>query len=122
MEGIMNYLDYAAEAFILIPLAAIILNNICPKKFIEDNFHILTGAVAVIQMAAAIAVLYFMDVEKLQNYNFFVLWKTNASNAEFFSLNPISPIFLFCIGMVVFVSVMIAIKTIDTKKISYVIF
>jgi len=116
----MNYLDYAAEAIMLVPITAIILNNICPKKFIEDKFHILTGAVALLQMIAAVSAFYFMDIRKLNEYNFSVLWDMSVLGTEFFTINPVSLIFLFCIGMVSFVSVMIAMRTIDAKKSSYV--
>lgn len=116
----MDYLHYAAEAFILVPLTAIILNNICPKKFMEDHFHLLPGVVAVFQMIAVVSAFCLMDAKRMQVYNFCVLWNVNVSGAEFFSINTVSLIFLFCIGLVSFVSVMIAIRTIDTKKSSYV--
>jgi len=116
----MDYLQYAAESFVLLPLAAIALNNICPKKFMEVHFHILPAAVSVLQMAAAVFALCLMDVRHLTAYDFSVLWNVSIPGAEFFSIHPVSIIFLFCIGLVSFVSVMIAIRTVDTKKRSYV--
>jgi len=116
----MNYLNYAAEAFILIPLAAVILNNILPKKFMEDHFHILSGAAALLQMAAAAYIFCIMDINRMRHYSFFILWEKSTSDSGYFSVGPVALVFLFCIGMVTFVSVMIAIRTVDTKKISYV--
>jgi len=116
----MNYLNYAAEVFILVPLAAIFINNIFPKQLMEKYFYILAGTVTVLQLVSAVFAFYLMDVKKLQDFKFSVLWDINRKGAEFFSISPISLIFLFCIGFVSFVSVMIAIRTIDAKKGSYV--
>jgi proton-translocating NADH-quinone oxidoreductase chain N len=115
----MNYLGYAAESFLFVPLAAIILNNIFPKKRTEDRFYILTGAVAVIQIIASIVAFYLMDVNGLQKYDFSVLWDKNPGS-DYFSINSISLVFLFNIGLVVFISVLVAARTIDTQKSSYV--
>ena len=116
----MRFLEYAAEAFILVPLAAIILNNICPKRFMEKNFHVLSAAAAVLQMIAAASAFCLMDVNRIPRYDFSVLPAFKMHSADHFSMSPVSLIFLFCIGMVVFVSVMTAIRTIDSKKSSYV--
>ncbi|MDP4132512.1 MAG: proton-conducting transporter membrane subunit [Bacillota bacterium] len=116
----MNYLNYAGEAFLLIPLSAIFLNNICNKRFIEKHFHILTGAVALLQMIAAVFAFYIMDANQMLNFDFSVFGSSKITGIELFDINPVSLVFLFCIGMVAFVSVMISIRTIDVKKGSYV--
>lgn len=116
----MYYLDFAAEAFIIMPVAVIILNNIFPKKFAENYFHVLTGTVTVVQMAASIWVLYLMRANNLQEYSFVVLKSLGEAGIGNFGINFVSLIFLFCIGMVSFASVMIAMRTITEKKSSYV--
>lgn len=116
----MRFLEYAAEAFILVPLAAILLNNICPKRFMEKNFHVLSAAAAVLQMIAAVSAFFIMDVNRIPRYDFSVLPAFKMHSADHFSMSPVSLIFLFCIGMVAFVSVMTAIRSIDSKKSSYV--
>ncbi len=115
----MNFLNYTAQAFILVPLAAIFLNNICPKQFMEENFHILTGTVALLQIIGAASAFYLIDANGLKEFSFTVLWNIREG-AEYFCINSVSVVFLFCIGMVSFVSVMVAIRTIDAKKCSYV--
>lgn len=116
----MDYLKYAAEAFILLPIAAIIMNNIYPKKFAEDYFHLLTGITAVLQMINAVSVFCLMNVYRLKSYDFPLIQNLNVPGIEYFTINQVSLIFLFCIGMVSFISVLIAVRTIDAKKGSYV--
>lgn len=116
----MDFLTITAEAFIIVPLAAIFISNICHRQFTEKYFHILTGAVTLLQMAAAVLSFCFMDANRLDNYSFGVLFGLNTEGSELLSINPVSLVFLFSIGMVGFVSVLIATRTIDVKKSSYV--
>ena len=56
----MNYLNFAAEAFLLIPLTAIVLNNVLSKQFMERNFHLLAGLVCLIQLFTSAFTLFYM--------------------------------------------------------------
>lgn len=116
----MNYLNYAAAVFLLVPIAAITINNICPKQYMEKNFHTLTGTVAVFQIIAAAYALCVMNANDLTVFDFSVLGSLKITGSALFRLTPVSLIFLLCIGMVAFVSVAVASRTIDTMKISYV--
>jgi len=116
----MNYLDYIADTFILVPLAAIILNNICPKKFIENKFHLLAGMVTVFQMIAVSTAFFLMSENHFSAYPFSVLGKAIDPQARVFNLTSVSLVFLFCVGLVSFISVLIAKRTIDANKTSYV--
>lgn len=116
----MDYLNYAAGAFLVVPLVAIFLNNICNKRFIDKYFHLLTGTVALYQMIAAIFAFFIMDANQLHVLDFSILSTAGIIGAELFDINTISLAFMFCIGMVAFVSVLISHRTIDVKKRSYV--
>jgi len=116
----MNYLDYIANSFILIPLAAIVINNVFPRKFIEGKFHLLAGAVTLFQLVASLAAFYLMSENHFSAYSFTVLGKAISPQAGVFNLTVVSLVFLFCVGLVSFVSVLIARRTIDANKISYV--
>ncbi|HOJ48947.1 MAG TPA: proton-conducting transporter membrane subunit [Bacillota bacterium] len=116
----MNYLNYAAAVFLLIPIAAIAINNICPKPYMKKNFHTLTGTVAVFQIAAAAYALCAMNANGLTAYDFSILSNLKITGSALFRLTPVSLIFLLCIGMVAFVSVAVASKTVESMRISYV--
>lgn len=116
----MNYLNYAAAVFLLVPIAAIIINNVCPKQYMEKNFHTLTGTVAVFQIIAAVYALCVMNANDMTVYDFSILSSLKITSSALFYITPVSLIFLLCIGMVAFVSVAVASKTIDSMKISYV--
>jgi len=114
----MNYLNSVAASFILLPVAVLLINNILPKQFVEKRFQYLTGAVALCQMAAALSVFFMMDHAGLRTYNFTIF--RNLPGSELFGIHPVSLVFLFCIGMVSLVSVMVANRTVDAKKSAYV--
>ncbi|MCE5196233.1 MAG: NADH-quinone oxidoreductase subunit L [Negativicutes bacterium] len=116
----MNYLDYIADSFIYVPLAAIILNNILPKKWIEKQFHLLAGMVTVLQMLAVAAAFYLMSENHFSAYAFSVLGKANRQQAGAFNLTAVALVFLFCVGLVTFISVLIAKRTVDANQSSYV--
>lgn len=116
----MSFLNYAAEMFILLPLFAIVINNIFKKRIMDKYFHVLSAVVAVFQMVAACFAFYMMNLKGIHSFKFSVLWDGKKEDSDFFSISPISLAFLFCIGLVSFVSVMVAARTIDAKKGSYV--
>ena len=116
----MNYLNCLAASFLFVPIAVLLLNNILPKRFAEKYFQYLSGAVALYQMIAAFCVFRIMDYNALQSVDFTLLRSLNISGAELFSVRPVSLVFLFCIGMVALVSVMVANRTVDARKSAYV--
>ena len=120
MAFIMNVLNFAAQAFLLVPLTAIVLNNVLPKKFSEKYFHLLTGLVCFIQIADAAFAFYYMAANRISECVFSVFWSEKGLGADLFSLHAISLAFLCFIGMVAGISVLVGTRTIDTKKTSYV--
>ncbi len=116
----MNYLDLSAEAFLLVPLATIIIYNICPKKLSEKYFYVFAAAVAIIQIIASVSMFYLMNVLHMREHNFIFLKVLGKSGMGSLCITYFSPVFLFCIGLVSFASVMIAMHTIDAKKTHYV--
>ena len=116
----MNYLDYSAEAFLLVPFALIIIYNICPKKIAENYFQAFSAAVAIIQMIASLSAFYLMNAYHIHEHNFILLQILGKSGIGSLRITSVSLVFLFCIGLVSFSSVMIAIHTIDAKKTNYV--
>ncbi len=116
----MNYLDFCSGIFVLVPFAALFVNNIFPKKLMERYFWLLSGVVAVLQMLAAVLAFFVFDAQNITRYDFSLFLTLGSTGKALFRLTPVSLLFLFCIGMVSFVSVMIAKKTIDMKKSTYV--
>lgn len=116
----MNYLKLAAEAFLLVPLIAIVLNNVLPKQFMEKNFHLLSGLVCIIQLVTSAFALFYMAVNRMSHYDFSIIWGAHTPGSDFFSIHPISLVFLFFIGMVSIISVLVGSRTIEEKKSAYV--
>lgn len=116
----MHYLEYLADSFILIPLAAIVINNIFPRKLIEAKFHLLAGTVTLFQIVAVFASFFLMSENQFSAYSFPVLGKAISPQTGVFNLTAVALVFLFCVGLVSFISVLIARRTIDANKISYV--
>ncbi len=115
----MSFLGYEAQFFMLIPLAALVINNILPRKAAGKICFFLTGAVAVAQMALAFAEMIYFYCSGTSSLTFGLL-SLSDSGDDFFRISRMTLFFLICIGLVVFVSVMIAIKTIDSKRNAYV--
>ena len=112
----MNVLKYAAETFLFVPFAAIVINNVFSKKMMEKCFHLLTGAVALSQIFATLFCIYSMDARGMSRFEFFMLEELYENDREFFCLTPVTLIFLLCIGIVAFVSVMVAKKNHRCEK------
>lgn len=115
----MNYLNWIADGLILIPLIAIAINNLCTRKFMDRNFHLLGGVVTLTQL---IAVIYSFLVMSRNGFQVGNQVQTTAIGLPtgIFHITPIALVFLFCVGLVAFISVLIAKKTIDANKVSYI--
>jgi formate hydrogenlyase subunit 3/multisubunit Na+/H+ antiporter MnhD subunit len=106
--------------FFVAPFLVIILKNLIPKKVAKKTCLYMAGAVAIIQIAASIADFFLISASKIHAYDFSLLWNLKSEGSERFSINSLSLVILFCIGMVVLVSVLIAYRTIERKRTVFV--
>jgi len=107
-------------AFIGAPLAAILINNLLPRnpaKKICLNLNIL---VALLQMVAALACLWLIMASGRNYIDFSAFWDMNAlPNAARFSVDTLSLVVLFSIGLVALVSLLSARQTIGDKALNF---
>jgi multicomponent Na+:H+ antiporter subunit D len=112
----MQVMAYIAVSFLVMPMIIILINNLFSKQFAARTSLYLAGAVSVIQVSAAIAGFFLLSDAKLQKFDFSLFWDiTNVSSGRF-SLNSFALVLLFCIGLVSFVSVLIANQTVKKRK------
>lgn len=116
----MSAMAYIAVSFLVVPLIIIIINNLLPRSNAGRAGIFLAGACAIIQMASSITVFFLLSFNHLHEYDFTLLWNMEEAGAEHFGVTSLSLVILFCIGFVSFISVLIAFRTIDKKKVSYV--
>ncbi len=109
-----------AVLFFVVPIIAILLNNLVSKHTSEKIGLYIAGTVAVFQIAAATAEFFLLAGNRLHDYHFALLWNVNRAGAESFALNALSLVIMFCIGLVSLISVLIANQTIGKRKKEYV--
>ncbi|MBP7176691.1 MAG: hypothetical protein KBA53_10845 [Thermoclostridium sp.] len=103
-----------------VPLVIILINNLLSKRLTERVSFILAGSAAVIQILTSVAGFFMLSLYQLHEYQFTMLWDMDTIGAERLSVTSLSLVILFCIGFVAFISVLIANRTITTKKTAYV--
>lgn len=116
----MSAMAYIAVSFLVVPLIIIIINNLISRKAAGKVSLYMACACAVIQMASSVTDFFLLSAKHLHEYKFTLLWNMEEAGAEHFGVTSLSLVILFCIGFVSLISVLIAFKTIEHKKISYV--
>ena len=115
----MSAMAYIAVSFLVVPLVIIIIINLIKREFAKKVCIYLAGASAVIQMASSAAEFFLLSANHLHEYRFTLLWNMEE-DAEHFGVTSLSLVVMFCIGFVSFISALIALRTIDKRKIYYV--
>jgi len=116
----MSAMAYIAVSFLVVPLIIIIINNLLPKGAAGRVGFYLAGACAIIQMSSSLTVFFMLSANHLHEYDFSLLWNMEGAGAEHFGVTSLSLVILFCIGFVSLISVLIAFRTIEKRKKSYV--
>ncbi len=109
-----------AVLFFVIPLAIIAVNTLLPKKLAGRVSFYLGGFAGIMQAAAAAADFFLLSANRLHEYEFSLLWDLSIEGSERFSVDSLSLVMLFCIGMVTIVSVLVAKQTVHDRKRAYV--
>lgn len=116
----MQPIEIITVLFFVVPFLVIILNTLLPRKIAERTCLYMAGAVAIIQIAASIADFFLIPASQMHAYDFALLWNLKSEGSERFSLNSLSLVILFCIGMVALISVLVANQTIEKKRAVFV--
>lgn len=115
----MQTLRSLSYLFVVLPLAAIIVNNAVPRERMRTRTIMMSGAVALIQFFAAIAGFILLAAAGEKEARFGLLWNIAEGRAAYFCVDLVSLFLLICVGMVAFVSVLTAKRTIDDHRCSY---
>ncbi len=107
-----------AHGFVLAPILVVLVYNLFQHDFARKHFVWFAGAGAMWQMVSALACVFFLRTEGLTSYPFSILW-TRAAGTGYFELSVLKLFLLFVIGLVSFISVLIAKRTIDQNRSSY---
>lgn len=115
----MRTAQLIAECFFIVPLSAILIINFLPLRRARKIFSQLAGTVAILEgvlAAAEFFVLLKLDVSACD----FNIFYSGADGDSFFRVRRFSLYFMACISLVAFSSAMIAKKTIQLRRRSYV--
>lgn len=106
--------------FFAVPFMVIVINTLLPRHAAEKTCLYMAGAVAVIQIVASVADIFFIASSGNDAYEFALLWNLKNEGAERLSVDSLSLVILFCIGMVALISVLVANRTIENKRTIFV--
>jgi len=112
-------LNICAHGFVLGPILVVLVCNLFSRDFARRHFIWFAGVGALWQLFSAIAGYVAMRSAEYNVFDFAVLWNKDAPGAAYFELTPQKFLFLFVIGLVAFISVLIAHRTIDFNRSSY---
>lgn len=116
MKGILNICAYG---FILAPILVVLIYNVFNHNFARRHFVWFAGAGTIWQMLSSVLGYAAMRRAELSAYDFSVLWDYHREGAAYFQLTGPKFLFLFVIGLVGFVSVLLANRTIAANRSSY---
>ncbi len=115
----MNMLNLTVHAMLALPLVVLAANNLLAKQTARKIALYVCAAVAFFQIASSVT-LFVMYTRYGITYYDFNIFDPGQVSADYFSVNRLDLFLMVCIGIVVFVSVMLALETIKDHKRSYV--
>lgn len=116
----MQPVEIITVLFFAVPFMVIVINTLLPRHAAEKTCLYMAGAVAVIQIVASVADFFFIASSGNDAYEFALLWNLKNEGAERLSVDSLSLVILFCIGMVALISVLVANRTIENKRTIFV--
>ena len=111
-------ISVCAHGFVLAPILVVLAYNLFQRDFARKHFVWFAGAGTLWQMVSALACAWALRAANLTSYPFSILWN-RTPGAGYFELSALKLFLLFVIGLVAFVSVLIAKRTIDQNRSSY---
>ena len=113
-------LTFATAALIVLPLLAILILNIVNRQVGQKIALNVALVVTVIQMIAVLICGSLLVTGGKGSIDFSVFWNMNANlSASFFTVDFFSIVVLFSIGMVAFISAMVAKRGVNGKELNF---
>ncbi len=112
-------LDIASHLFIFAPVVTVLVYNLFDHGFARRHFYRFAGAGALIELMSALAAGAALIVSNASCYEFGIFSAMSAPAAAYFELTPLNLFFMAVIGLVSFISVLIAKQTVDFNRSSY---
>lgn len=108
-----------AHGFLIVPFVILLVNNLLPSTVRGGFRFFLAGAAAVFECVGSAALFLLFRYYSVTRYEFDVFTKGTIGE-DYFCIKRLTLFMTACVGIVVFVSVMLAIKTVGTKRSAYV--
>lgn len=114
----MTVLKWIPHLFLALPMLALVVNNVVPRKRIRTRTIAMTAAVAGAQMLLALAGVFLLAASGERSLRFGMVWDA-AKSVGYFRIDLVSMFLLMCVGMVALASALTALTTIDDHRGSY---
>lgn len=115
----MNVLSVIVHAMLSAPLAVLAVNNLLSKQTARKIAFYVCAAISLFQIVGCLSLFFIFIRLGITHYEFNI-FDPGEAGTDYFSVNRLSIFFMACIGIVVFVSVMLALETVRDHKRSYV--
>lgn len=112
-------LSVYAHGFILAPIVMVLIYNLFNHDYARRHFVWFAGVGAIWQFSSAIAAYAALWSTGMDSYRFSIFWNIDKPGVAYFELNALKLFLLLVIGLVSFISVLIAKQTIDFNRSSY---
>ena len=105
-------LDIASHLFIFAPVVTVLVYNLFDHGFARRHFYWFAGAGALIELISALVAGAALIASNASCYEFGIFSAMSAPAAAYFELTPLNLFFMAVIGLVSFISVLIAKQTV----------
>ncbi len=114
----MQFIEHSPISFFVIPFVVLLINNLFSKQIAERSSIYLAGAAATVQMAVSAVDFFLLSAD--QSHDIYIFQNMAHGGSVHLTVNTFSLIILFCIGLVSLASVLVANRTVDKKRATYV--
>jgi multicomponent Na+:H+ antiporter subunit D len=114
----MQFIEYSLVSFFIVPFAILLVNSLFSRQFAEKCSIGLAFIAPITQIATAVA--GFVLLSRLQEREISIIRELTGAVSVHFAVNAFSLVILFCIGLVSLASILVAHRTVDQKRTTFV--
>ncbi|NJP40100.1 NADH-quinone oxidoreductase subunit L [Oscillospiraceae bacterium HV4-5-C5C] len=115
----MTILSICAHGFVYCPILVVLIYNLFNHEFARKHFIWFAGAGATWQILTSAAGFFVLHQSGQNGYAFGALWDPGLPGSAYFELSGPRFLLLLIVGLVAFVSVLVAHHTVDFNRSSY---
>ena len=114
----MQFIEYSLVSFFIVPFSILLVNSLFSRQFAEKCSIGLAFIAPITQIATAVA--GFVLLSRLQEREISIIRELTGAVSVHFAVNAFSLVILFCIGLVSLASILVAHRTVDQKRTTFV--